>query len=195
MTGPTHALFATATGIALIRTRYFELDAISFLILIIGSLAPDIDSESGSITKPGKILQGILPRPFVLTLDHLGTLLSSMARSISGHRGLFHTPVVAFGLMGVAWYLRSPRFEWFAIGYMTHIFADACTKMGVPLLWPFVKKEISFSPIATGSLHERLLAICLILFVVFAGWGELPDKTKEGFNNIKQVIFERSRVR
>jgi inner membrane protein len=191
MTGPTHILFGISTGIVLCRTSLFVLDPVSFVCLFLGSLGPDIDADSGSITKPGRLFRGFLPRGVANVLDQFGTLMSAIARSISGHRGFFHTPLLALGILSASWYLSLPRLEWFGIGYLSHIIADACTKKGVPLLWPVRQREYSFLPIKTGSATEAWLAMSLVFFVIIVGWGLLPETTRQGFESIRQAVMQR----
>ena len=54
---------------------------------------------------------------------------------------------------------------WF-ISYFLHLIADSCTKMGVPFLYPFIKKRYGFKLIRTGGAEDMfvcLLAIFLIM--------------------------------
>jgi inner membrane protein len=190
MTGPTHILFGVASGVALCRLSGMELDPVSLVCLLIGSLSPDIDADGGSISKPGKIFKGFLPWRLARVLDELGQVISAIARSISGHRGFFHTPIIGILILLVAWYFNIPRLEWFSIGYLSHIFADACTVYGVPLLWPLIGRNYSFSPIRTGSALEGVLAIGLCIGVVYSGWDLLPQRTKQGFVELKQSLLK-----
>lgn len=191
MTGPTHILFGVTTGIVLCRATGLEIDPLGFLCLFLGSLGPDIDADSGSITKPGRIFQGFLPRGIAKLLDELGAVVSAMARTISGHRGFFHTPILALVMIVVAWWLNMPRLEWFGIGYLSHILADACTVRGVPLLWPLRNKEYSVAPVRTGSVVEAFVALGLGMFVIFCGWELLPERTRQGFINLQETLRKR----
>ncbi len=191
MTGPTHVLFGVTTGIVLCRALSLEIDSIGVLCLFLGALAPDIDADSGSITKPGRLFQGFLPRGLAKLLDELGTVVSRVAQTISGHRGFFHTPIVGLAILAAAIFFSLPRLEWFAAGYLSHILADACTKRGVPLLWPLRGTEYSFLPVRTGSMTELVIAFGLGLFVVFCGWDLLPQRTKQGFIDLKDTLKKR----
>lgn len=191
MTGPTHVLFGVTTGIVACRLLSIEIDSLGFLCLFLGALAPDIDADSGSITKPGRLFQGFLPRGLARLLDELGTVVSRVAQTFSGHRGFFHTPLVALVLFLTAFFFSMPRLEWFAIGYFSHIVADACTKRGVPLLWPFRGKEYSFCPIRTGSSMELFIAFGLGIFVIIVGWDLLPQRTRQGFFDLRETLIKR----
>lgn len=191
MTGPTHVLFGLCTGVLLCKTNIVHLDPVSLLCLFAGSLAPDIDADGASITRPGSILRGFLHRGLVKLLDEVGRLVCALANKISGHRGLFHTPTVAGIIFLFALYNASPHLGWFGVGYLSHIIADAFTYTGVPLLWPARKMNYSFSTLRTGSATEGWLAACMVFFVVGFGWALLPENTREGFLELRESLRDR----
>lgn len=53
---------------------------------------------------------------------------------------------------------------WF-ISYFLHLIADSFTKMGVPFLYPFVKKNYGFKLIRTGEAEDMFIFI-LALFLI-----------------------------
>lgn len=53
---------------------------------------------------------------------------------------------------------------WF-ISYFLHLIADSFTKMGVPFLYPFVKKNYGFKLIRTGGAEDIFIFI-LALFLI-----------------------------
>jgi len=59
-----------------------------------------------------------------------------------------------------------------ALGYLSHLFADMCTKSGVPLLYPTNKKRYHLLPhpllIKTGTVGETLFLIIYLLI-----WGSI----------------------
>lgn len=191
MTGPTHILFGVATGISLCRGFSLHMTAIELLCLFLGSLGPDVDADSGSINKPGRLFRGFLPRGVANFLDEMGALVSAIARSISGHRGFFHTPLVGLTITGAGLAFKSSYLLWFSAGYLSHILADACTVRGVPLLWPLRAKEYSLAKVRTGSSRELFVAAGLGFFVIFAGWPLLPESTRQGFVEMKQSVLKR----
>jgi membrane-bound metal-dependent hydrolase YbcI (DUF457 family) len=58
-----------------------------------------------------------------------------MAAVLGGHRGLTHTALFAWAIIGLMW--RTWPEPWvlaFGVGYVSHLLADL--PGGVPLLWP-----------------------------------------------------------
>jgi membrane-bound metal-dependent hydrolase YbcI (DUF457 family) len=93
------------------------------------ALIPDIDHEGSLIAR---------------SLGPVSRLVAWGVRAACGHRGLTHTGVSAlvvgmvstvaagFGLGWSWWWLGLAV----GIGHLVHILGDACTRAGVPLLWP-----------------------------------------------------------
>ena len=56
------------------------------------------------------------------------------------------------------------------LGYAAHVLADACTPAGVQLWWPLSRRRVWLLPagcrIATGSVRELLIAVCVLALVV-----------------------------
>ena len=50
------------------------------------------------------------------------------------------------------------------IGNILHLIADSFTKMGVPFLYPFIKKRYGVRLIKTNGYTERLFLLVLIYF-------------------------------
>lgn len=114
----------------------------------VGGLLPDIDHSGSKATKSAGIF---------------GTILSKCLN----HRGITHVPLfwcLCYGLSAYylpQWYLVTlPLF----LGCLSHIFLDALTPKGVPLLAPFVSKKIHFLSIKTGGKIELLCSALLQLF-------------------------------
>lgn len=133
----------------------------------LGALAPDIDGE-GSICYLGNFLPGHLaPRLLVKALNWLGTTISSLIRSIFGHRAALHAPLWPGLIMGAGWYYGYPLLLWFGAGCALHLAADMLTRAGIPLLWPMIKKDFSLLPLKTGSWLEKFLAALLWGFIAW----------------------------
>jgi len=122
--GPTHALLAAAafTGVAL----YLETpmpDVVSgAVVAALAGLAPDIDQRGSTASR---------------CLGPLTWLLSWVVQSVFGHRGVLHSAAALLALCAAVW-LWAPAFLLaVAIGYGSHLAADALTPMGLPsLLFP-----------------------------------------------------------
>lgn len=118
-----------------------------------GALLPDLDASESKLkhVKVGGI------KPFVP--------LSNVLHRDFGHRGFLHS---FWGLAGAA-ALASPllvtnwgRLAFIALllGYLSHLAADACTKSGIPVLYPNLRRYHLLPKhlrITTGSLAEETL--------------------------------------
>jgi inner membrane protein len=82
------------------------------------------------------------------------------------HRGSSHW----FGwyiLLALISFYFYPVLMWLGIGALTHLAADSCTPMGVPL-YPFSKKKMmSLKLFTTGSLTEIIFTSALLIFLIF----------------------------
>jgi membrane-bound metal-dependent hydrolase YbcI (DUF457 family) len=135
--------------------------------LVLGSLAPDMDGE-GSIAYWGNFLpRGITPRPLVALLNGLGRTVSSVIRSIFGHRKALHWPLWGVGLAVAGVVFGFDWLVWLGVGYVLHILGDSLTKSGVPLLGPVLTTDISFTPMVTGKFFESALGVLLWGFVAW----------------------------
>ena len=125
-----------------------------------GALAPDLDASESQLKRFA--IAGITP---------LAPLARTLHRTF-GHRGLLHSLA---GLSIFSVLLAWPVALWFgwtggvalALGYASHILADAATKSGVPLLYPR-RRRYHLLPkgwrLTTGSLAEE----ALLPFIAFA---------------------------
>ena len=73
-------------------------DPASWLALVIGSVAPDIDG-GGLIAKPSNFLPSVAKNAApVKLLDKSATAISKLTRRVFGHRNFTHWPVIGLGL-------------------------------------------------------------------------------------------------
>lgn len=128
-----------------------------------GALLPDLDAQQSRIKhlSPGGGVE-----PFVLP--------SLLLHQAFGHRGLLHSGV---GLALFAGLFALPLAFWWGwqpsvaltLGYASHLAADACTRTGIPLLYPR-RRRVFLLPAAlrvvTGSPTEGALLPVLALPVV-----------------------------
>ena len=164
MTAPTHILTGLASVVVVGRGSGLTPDAVSLLAFIVGSLAPDIDGQ-GVITKPGTILRRFFGRGMATLLDAIGQLLSASARTIFGHRGFMHSPLVALCIIGMGVYSGCVWLTWFGGGYASHLLGDVLTAGGIPIWSPISSRRVSLSGMKTGSRTERVVAGLLLVFV------------------------------
>ena len=187
MTAPTHILTGLASVVVVGRLTEISPDAVSLLAFIVGTLAPDIDGN-GSITRPGTILRGLLGREIGGVLDAIFELIAAVIRSLFGHRGFIHSPLVALCIIGSGHYWDMEWLMWFGGGYAAHLLGDAVTYAGIPLLSPFSSERFSFSKMETGSRTECVLAGVLLVFVCICGWTLLPEQVKHTHQQLYEVI-------
>jgi hypothetical protein len=64
------------------------------------------------------------------------------------------------------------------------------TPAGIAVLSPFSAKRINLAEIRVDSKAEVLATAALILFVIAAGWGLLPESVKETHRAVYQLIAE-----
>lgn len=105
-------------------------------------------------------------------IDHPGSWAGRKLKAVSvplslvvGHRGVTHSALAVlacFALlagMGMGWGAAPV-----AVGYLSHLAADALTPSGVPLLWPS-RRRFTLGLCETGSATE----IGLVALIVLAG--------------------------
>lgn len=149
----THLVFGIL--LSLVFLHFFPaINPYFFIPLVcLGSLIVDIDTSRSSIGRKFRPLSWFLEAFF-------------------GHRGFFHSLVVAFLFLLLSIYLFSISFLAFApvLGYLSHIFLDGFTPSGVPFLKPFSNRRLQ-GPIVTGGVVEYvifslILALDLYLFYI-----------------------------
>lgn len=117
----------------------------------VGSLLPDLDASTSLLQN--LTVGGI--RPLILPARVLHRQF--------GHRGFLHS-FLALGLVALS---ASPLLQidfwvWLSLslGYLSHLLGDACTKSGVPLLYPR-HRVVHLLPrpwrLTTGSLAEEAI--------------------------------------
>lgn len=126
-----------------------------------GALLPDLDASSSTLRHLR--IGGLTP--FVP--------LSQVLHGRFGHRGALHS---LWGL-GVLALLVLPLLIWLPwrwylsllLGYASHLAGDACTRSGIPLLYPRLERRHllpSFLRLTTGSPAEEVVFVMLALSVL-----------------------------
>ena len=137
-----------------------------------GSLLPDLDAGESKL-KHLKI-GGI--KPFFLP--------AQMVHRQLGHRGLAHSlaGLIILSLMSIplmAWWGWQPSLA-LILGYASHLAADACTKSGIPFLYPR-KLRYHLLPVSwrftTGSQAEEVLFPFLAMAVLLLLLRHFPYAT------------------
>lgn len=160
MMGKTHILGGIAAGCA---AAAICPDPVSKGAAIaagaIGGLIPDIDHKNSNLSKKVPVLSWIV-------------------RLFAGHRGLFHCPLLYVLLAAILYSFLLPEMEWWRYGFyglfagiFSHLLLDSCTIHGIPMLFPFSKKNIHLLPIRTNSAGEmvvRMGLICLSVCILLA---------------------------
>ena len=178
MVASTHIALAVSATLLASELSDFKPDAVSWLAIIIGSLLPDIDAGTATISRPGTIFKRFLPRGFVPYLDFLGMLISKIIHSIFGHRNAVHWPIIGVGISALGVYLGHAWLVWLGWGYLWHILGDFCTASGVPIFGPIYRENIKWSPLKTGSWPEHLIFAGLVAYIGFSGWSYLPESVQ-----------------
>lgn len=141
----THAAFGFLFG--LLAASYVNINKYAFLAAVIfGSLFVDIDEDNSYIGRKAGFL-------------------SSVIEFLFGHRGIFHSLLMAL-LMFLGFYYFG-YFELglgFLVGYISHLMADALTLEGVRMFYPF-SKYTARGFIKTGSLLEKIFFIIILLAI------------------------------
>ncbi|MBW7984060.1 metal-dependent hydrolase [Enterobacillus tribolii] len=136
---------------------------------------------------PGALLTCLLP-----DIDHPSSVLGQRLRWISapiarafGHRGFTHSLLAVFGgvfllqcQLPASWGIPPDVLHAMAIGYLSHLLADALTPAGVPLLWPVRWRfclPLLYNDKGNSPL-ERLFCLALVGYSLY--WdGVMPDMT------------------
>lgn len=112
--------------------------------------------------------------------------VSHVTRMLLGHRGGTHSLLAVLACFFGLTYLTtrtsfsslSASFLGIAtasvlVGFLSHLFADALTKRGVPLLWPSRRTFRSPLPFTTGSPVEYLVTFVFAVFTAWYSWAHV----------------------
>lgn len=132
--GITHVLIAVS-----LCTRFFNLDLLILLALVVGSLFPDIDIATSKLGR------------------------YNLFAPLMKHRGRMHT-IIVLGIIAMPLSLINTNMALgFAFGYLLHLIADTFTPMGIMWLYPYNKKYYSLARKVNFSRLEPLISgLCLL---------------------------------
>jgi inner membrane protein len=120
---------------------------------VLGALLPDLDAS-----------RPLLSRSQVFGITPLAPVAFGIHRAL-GHRGVLHSSLGLTLCAALAASLSPWVGVWPAaalwLGYVTHLLADACTPLGIPLLPHRPRFHVLPAPIriTTGSLAEEVLGV------------------------------------
>lgn len=172
MMGTTHTAFALLCYYTIAYLAQLPFDKPMVLILlIIGSLLPDIDHPSAFLAQ-----QSYLFRRVSRSVDKLVT-----------HRGMIHSFLAAIAATFIVWIIAwLYRWEMLAIagfftGYISHLTIDSLNPTGIKWLQPFSKAKVG-DGIKTGSAVEKaffFLVVIGVLAIFYAAYPEVFNKFLE----------------
>lgn len=193
MTGSTHVALALSATVGVKWLTGFEPDLAGWSCVVLGSLAPDIDAGGATISRPGSLARKLIPNWLCRIADGVGVSISKKVRRIFGHRKFFHWPILGIAMIYGGFYFNKEPLAWFGWGYVWHILGDFCTVRGAPMLSPIWWKDLSWSPIRTGSREEHIIeavlwAMILILFVL-----SIPQETRDWLTTTGASVWDGAR--
>ena len=144
----THIAFGFLVGLAALKIFNPLNTRLFFVLVLIGSVLPDIDHPKSKVGKK---------------IKPIGFLFE--------HRGFFHSFVFLALIHALLFvFFRGNIFVMpLVIGYTSHLFIDCFNHRGIMPLHPFSKFRIK-GLIKTGAWLETVL---FLSFVVFSVWGLL----------------------
>lgn len=143
MLGRTHIAIGILCALLVLPFVSVPSKLVFVVLAALGALLPDVDHENSKINKMVPITR-LIPKLFK-------------------HRGFFHSIFPPVALMLVGWYFNEQFvFYSLAFGYVTHLFSDGLTKMGVNYLHPFSTWHMR-GPVETGTLFETAILIGVIV--------------------------------
>ena len=175
MRGASHLIIGVGTALLVHRALPLGGDVVTVGLALgaaaIGSLLPDIDHDESKLRHMTGTARGSLG----------GCLASPLVALLGGHRALTHTLMAvalaslpALGLYFVAGPTAICKVALaFAVGYLSHVMADALTVSGVPLWWPVSERRFHLLPrglrMRTGSLMEYAVIVVMGVMIGMIG--------------------------
>jgi len=194
MSGKTHLGIGIITLAALCNKIPVKFNYSGIIIVSIASMLPDIDHPKSLINKYSLLnktkhikkfiyfILGLIIIYINFTYIHKQVLyiapLLLFTVAFSNHRqGITHSLCGLIIAASVSSYLGlkynvSNLIYYVIIGYGMHIICDMCTKMGVPLLYPFKNKKYKFflnfsSNSKWGKAIEEFILLIGLMYVIY----------------------------
>ena len=141
----THVSFAFLISLLIIRFSGYNLDFVFVIMVLLGSVLPDLDSAKSFIGRKIRVVSIFLK-----------------------HRAFFHSLLTAVFLGVIIFLLTQNSFYslGFITGFVSHLLLDSLTRTGVTPFWPSRLKLRG--GLITGSwpdwfLFLLFLALCLVI--------------------------------
>jgi inner membrane protein len=168
------AVAAVATIVLNQQTGQSPPGFMGWLIVLIGSLIPDIDEPRSTVSNPASLFAKLMPTWVQRMLNTPFQAISNGIRGVFGHRGATHYLLWPTLLFWFAWYNQAPLWGWFAWGYIWHELADWITRVGIPAWGPFYQKNVSILPkgfrLITGGPMEELINTLCWLYLLYSAY-------------------------
>lgn len=152
---------------------------------LLGALLPDLDTDRSLLeSAPRQALRRLGRQPWLWPLAPILLLLTIALWLLNeflmviggGHRSATHSltallVVVALGWFLTAWAVGATLTAGLALGYVSHLVADALTPRGVQLLAPWSRRHWRLLPRLVSFGAESRRAGCLTTLVLLGGLG------------------------
>jgi inner membrane protein len=168
MMGATHTIIAAACGLIVMRLIP-EAGPAAIVAACAGGLLPDADrfGTRGSRVAIAAILAGALasqhPEPAVATSGAtvaFSALSVILAGAVWGHRTATHSLAAIAAALSVGMALGGPGIGVaLAMGWASHVAADAVTTEGVAIYWPWERRRVALRWFPTGSPLEIFVIV------------------------------------
>ena len=152
MMSRSHTLLGVLAGAGLARVGLFDLSAPVIAGLVLGSVAPDIDTPFSAL---GRILP-FISGPLYLTIGH-----RTATHSVYGVTIVIMTAFLVQELGPWPW-LVSPAIA-FMVGYLIHVAADLLTIEGCALAYPYPRRYCVWPAVRTGGFGELVLVAAIAI--------------------------------
>ncbi len=143
MLARSHLIAAAAAYAGAVQADLLPLAMGPAVACLIGGLAPDLDHPRSTA---GRVLPW-LSAPLAATFGHRGALHSLLGFALAA--------AAAFWLAQTFW-LPDALALAFAVGYLSHLAADALTYQGIPILWP-TRSRLALGLVRTGGTREAVV--------------------------------------
>ena len=147
----THLLLGVA--LFLLASRFFPemYSVISLLLVLFGSILPDIDEQHSKMNQWSGIL---------------GRIIAFLFK----HRGFFHSLLFLGILAGLLWYAGFGLYGLaLSVGFFAHLMGDSLTPLGIRPFYPFSLKVFR-GPIRVGGVVEMMMMLGLIVIIMVWLW-------------------------